>query len=368
MHQSQRLLLELIETTQTPVFQSLKGFGSLPVDHTLQAGPATNLAMLASEGRPQPDLLILLGARTGMFLAGRSGAVIPNNNCNIIQVDIDGGEIGISHPVAVGIVSDVSQALEALNGEVKKQPFKASEEWLQTVMSLKTATLPDKTLEKTISGRLHPQLALQEAFSALEPGSIICIDGGECGSWASGLLEHARPNMAFFAAGYLGMLGNGYGYALGAAIADPSRQVVNIQGDGSAGFHIAELDTFFRFGLNILTIVVNNYVWGMSTHGQELIYGEKSPARPVSSLSPVTQYHTVAHGFANGAAKVDKFDAIKETVKTLSTQDGPACLELLVSDRPIHPGVISIVSATDDPKVIVVPYYDNLPRPFFHRD
>jgi thiamine pyrophosphate-dependent acetolactate synthase large subunit-like protein len=301
-----------------------------------------------------------------MFMGGRSGAILPNSGCKFIQVDTDGGEIGRSLPVDIGIVSGVTLALAALNETIGKSPFKAPEAWATSATAVKKIPNPHERDEKVMpDGRMNPYLAIKELFTSLEPGSIVCIDGGESGSWSSGLIETARPFRSFFAAGYLGMLSSGFGYALGCAIADPSRQIINIQGDGSAGFHIQELDTFARWKLNILTVVVNNYVWGMSIHGQDIVYKDHTPARPVSRLSPTTAYHTVAEGFGNMAAKVERIDQIRDTVKRLSAADGPGLINLIVSDKPTHEGTMAMVSPTDDPNWIVVPYYDNVPRPFY---
>ena len=49
--------------------------------------------------------------------------------------------------------------------------------------------------------------------------------------------------------------------------------------DAALDTHLAELDTYARFGLKIVTIISNNYAWGMSQAGQDLIYGEKTPVR-----------------------------------------------------------------------------------------
>src|ERR1700712_5158384 len=124
----------------------------------------------------------------------------------------------------------------------------------------------------------HAINALYETTKAHHP--IVITDGGECGVWAQDLMESAEPSHSLAATGYLGFLGNGFGYSLGAAVAYPDKLVINIQGDGSAGFHIAELDTYARHQLNILTVVVNNYKWGMSIAGQDIMYGEEVPARP----------------------------------------------------------------------------------------
>lgn len=353
----------MLETTQTPLFHSQKGFGALPVDHLLQGGLAANLAKLTGES--QPDLIILLGARTGMFLGGRSGAIIPNKGCKYIQIDIDGTEIGRQIPVDIGVIADVHQALISFNEEIEKSPFRVPPRWTQTALGLRKEPDPHESQESLIDGRAHPYFAMKELFSSLESGSIISIDGGEAGSWATDLTEIARPFLSLFSAGYIGMLGNGWGYSLGAAVADPSRQVINIQGDGSAGFHIGELDTFARHGVNVLTVVMNNHIWGMSQHGQDLVYETTTTVRPVSSLSPRTSFHTVSDGLGVPAAKVHTLDCIQPIVQKLSAVDGPALLELVISDKPIHPGTVAMVSATKDPDWIVVPYYDNIPRPFF---
>ena len=156
-------------------------------------------------------------------------------------------------------------------------------------------------------------------------------------------LEKADPKVAIVATGYLGHLGNGWGYSLGAAVADPSRLVVNMHGDGSAGFHIQELDTFARFGLSILTVVANNYVWGMSVNGQDLIYEGKSKARPAIKLSKQCKYEVVAQGF-NCAGEYDtEYDQIKPTVEKLSKSGKPSLINMIVSVQPTTPATQSMV-------------------------
>ena len=151
----------------------------------------------------------------------------------------------------------------------------------------------------------------------------------------------------------------------GAAIAEPDKQIINLQGDGSAGFHIAELETYARHGLNILTVIANNYCWGMSQSGQELIYGKTTDARPAAKLSEVTAYETVAAGFGCKGARVDKYDDIEKAVKQLTGGQGAGCINLVISEKPIVATTKAMIDNSEDPNVIVVPYYDNLPRPYY---
>lgn len=355
--------LKLAEATNTPVFYSPKYGSIIPHGHRLRGGPAVRLALLPTINEQPPDLLILLGARTGFLLGGRGGAVIPNSDCKLIQVDVDGSEIGKSHAVDCGIVSTSQNFVEQmLSASVKSA---SSDEWVKTASSLKDLNEFDDQPEETSPGRLHPYHAIRKVYQSLPEGSIVIIDGGEAGSWSLQLLELARANLAMVSTGYLGFLGNGWGYALGAAVADPSRLVVSIHGDGSAGFHLAELDTFVRFKLKVLTIVMNNSVWAMSLAGQELIYGEKTPQRQASKLNPAAEYETVAAGLQCASAKVNKVADIPGAVEKLVNSGKPGLLNLIISENPIHPGTKAMLNVNVGKDWIVVPYYDNIPRPYY---
>lgn len=364
-------LLQLAEATHTPVFYSQKYSPAIPFDHPLRGGTAGLLAALPSAQKQQPDLIVLLGARTGFLLAGRSGAIIPNANCKLVQVDLDGGEIGKSHAVDLGIVSDTGKFIAAFLAKLdvaNGRPIIAKHDaWLQDIAALKAQKslyADDDPIRP--DGRLHPYFAIKAIYESLPADAIVCIDGGEAGCWALDLLEHARPATALVTTGYLGFLGNGWGYSTGAAVADPTRLVVNIHGDGSAGFHIQELDTHARHGLNVLTVVLNNYGWGMSSAGQDLLYATDDPARMVSRLSEACRFDVVAQGFGCRAAIAHASVAeLRHRVRDLTSRAGPALLNAVVSRDPVTEVTKGMVGKTDDKDYIVVPYYDNIPRPYY---
>lgn len=326
--------------------------------------------------------------------------MIPNTEaCKIIQIDIDGSEIGRSEHVDLGIVSDITLAIAALNSKVKEtERFRVAEAWIREALALKSWRASHNESEPKIdaeNGHLHPYHAVKRLFQFLPPDSIICIDGGEAGGWALQNLPEANASLSMVCTGYLGFLGNGWGYALGAAVADPTRLVVNMQGDGSAGFHLAELDTYKKFNLRILTVVVNNCVWGMSLAGQEMIYNTITPHRPASKLRTETRYDVIAQGFGVLGLIIDAtntlpqspldtrrksymelgpadeelskkvLDGLGAAVDEVVQEKGPGLIDLRVSDKPYQDSTKAMVGASDDPDVIVVPYYDNLPRPYY---
>lgn len=141
--------------------------------------------------------------------------------------------------------------------------------------------------------------------------------------------------------------------------------MVNLHGDGSAGFHLQELDTYARFDLNILTVIGNNYAWGMSQAGQDLIYGDDTPARQASALSPKAEYEKVAAGLGCVSTRVDKVGDIESAIKDLVSAGRPGLLNLIVANKPVHAGTKSMLNTDVGKDWIVVPYYDNIPRPYY---
>ncbi|KAF9632923.1 TPP-binding enzyme conserved site [Lasiodiplodia theobromae] len=361
------------------------------------AGAASSLAAVQQAGKAAPDCVVLLGARTGMYLGGQSGGIVPAKDagCRIIQIDTDGGEIGRTFPVAVGMVSDAAEALGALAAALSSTSSasggkKGDDAWLQSLLALRTAPSPFDAAPKVVqeTGMPHPHHALTAFFAALPRDSrpIVVLDGGEAALWAGSVAgaaaaaaaaggEGCRPAALMSSTGYLGFLGNGFGYALGSAVAAEGETegeksskplVILITGDGAAGFHFMELDSFARHGLRVLTVVVNNACWGMSRNGQDLVYGGKTPARPISGLSAAVDYAAVARGLGCAGEKCERLEDVPAKVRALLKGGvGAACLDLRVSAKPTHPGTEAMVSMVEDERVVVVPYYDNVPRPHY---
>ncbi|KAL4813082.1 thiamine pyrophosphate enzyme, N-terminal TPP binding domain-containing protein [Aspergillus spinulosporus] len=370
-------LLSLSNSHNIPIFDTQKCMLSSTLSRKCKyyGGPADKLALLPAVQAPHPDLILLLGARTGMFLGGRSGAIIPpHEKCKLIHIDVDGGEIGRTLPVDLGVISDVGQFVSALNDQLHSlsaESRKTDIDWVIKASSIQTLSSPfDSDRATSLSGRMHPHHALKALFTSLSSDPriqdpILVLDGGECALWAHGLAHILNPRAILRSTGALGFLGNGFGYTLGVAIAAPGTKVINVQGDGSAGFHFMELDTYARLGVDVITVVMNNHCWGMSSNGQQLVYGDLNPKRPVSSLSAVTGYADVSRGLGNRGFKAQRVEEVLDAAHEILERGGPACLELIVDSKPIHPVTEMMVGKTEDPNLVVVPYYDNIPRAYY---
>lgn len=62
------------------------------------------------------------------------------------------------------------------------------------------------------------------------------------------------------------------------------------------------------------------------------------------------------------ATDVTDVKAATERLLQVLEKGKPGLLELVIDDCPAHPGTLAMVGNTDDPKEVVIPYYDNVPR------
>ncbi|MFI4974650.1 MAG: thiamine pyrophosphate-binding protein [Caulobacterales bacterium] len=349
-------LTRFSEAARVPVFAKTQAMGLLAPDHPLDGGAAGNLAALPMIGLERPDLVILLGARMGLLLGGRSGAVVPHD-ARVIQIHSDAGEIGRLRNVDLAIAADAAETLDAVLAASGAGGFPDYGDWptrSARAKSLLVAAYPER---ETAAG-VHPYHAAAAVAEAAGREAIWALDGGEAASWMGGCIRVSGPGRVL-THGYLGCLGVGLGFAIGAQIAHPERRVVHVTGDGAMGFHIQELDTMARRGLPIVTVVMNNQIWGMSIHGQQIMYGKNYNA--ITKLG-MTRYGDIASAFGCHGERVSTFDEIAPAMRRALDSGRPSLLEIMTDPDVVHPVTVSMLGKVgEDKKEVLIPYYENVP-------
>lgn len=350
-------LTAFAERAGVPVFHPGMIVGAMPADHPLNGWSARGLDRLVAEGNG-PDLVVLAGSRFGFYLGGRGGTTVPLD-ATVIQIDVDGAEFGRVRPFDVGITADVTRTLAALTAVlghgsgVDPPPDRGG--WVELATGVHRRPSPFAEDPVEVKGRMHPFHGVQEVLRSIDPDATLVVDGGEISAWVGAALPQARPRRAI-GCGYMGHLGSTPGLAIGAQLAEPDRRVVLLIGDGGAGFHVQEFDTMVRHGLPIVTVVVNNESWGMSRHGQQLMYGAETDV--VTGLAD-TDFDRVAAGFGAHGVRVDTLAAVAPAVRAALDHGGPACVNLAVSGEVAHPVTAALLGAVGAGGT-VLPYYDNV--------
>ena len=174
-------LLAVAERTGSPVLTNGKAHGLVPPDHPLCGGSVSTLAVLQQAGTP-PDLVVLLGARLGLFTGGRDTTMLPRG-VRIVQVDIAGEEIGRNRDVHLGIVADCREALRAVAALAARQQWPARAEWQAAVHAARG--LPAQLFASALTADvppIHPFRLAHEVIEAAGADAVVVADGGETAS------------------------------------------------------------------------------------------------------------------------------------------------------------------------------------------
>jgi acetolactate synthase-1/2/3 large subunit len=349
-------LRRFAEVSGIPVFCGGHGYGALPFDHPLWGKDLALLGVLGMMGQPGIDALLAVGARFGLFTGGRSEAIVPSTTA-IAQVDLCAAELGRLREVKVPVLADAREALRALADAARDVDWPDWSAWAQTACSLKAMTKTMFGPAPAEQSPIHPYHAIAAITAAVPRDAIYVLDGGETSAWSHMSLEvdHCLQQIG---AGYHGCLGVGPGMAIGAQVAHRDRRVIQITGDGAIGFHIQEFDTQVRHGLPVVTVIFNNQLWGMSAHGQDLLFGRGQ--RVITDLTG-TRYADVARAFGCHAERVERLSDLAPALQRALAAGKAACLELMIDPEVVHPAMPGMVGAdAQGPKEIRIPYYDNI--------
>ena len=352
-------LRQFVAMTQVPVFASAKARGAIPEWSNMGYGSfalaASPLARAAAGG--PPDLVMLLGARVGMFTGAGPMSLIPPT-ARVIQVDIEPEEIGRARHVDVGLIGDVRETLLLMMDRARGRVFHENDAWLDAFANSRTAL---RDMHSALMGRetpIHQARLAREIADLIQGDGIIVADGGETSLWIS---EQAVVASAgdFLSHGYLGCLGVGIPFAIAAAVARPDKRVLAIVGDGSVGLNIAELDTAVRHNIPIVVVVNNDQGWGMIRHGQASRYG---PDHVVGAELGPTRYDLVGEGFGAHAEFVTNASDIRSALERAFKSGKPACVNVLTD--PTQPHTASIAAA---PKKEAEKHDESVDLPYYGR-
>ncbi|MDH6518895.1 acetolactate synthase-1/2/3 large subunit [Streptomyces sp. SAI-135] len=243
-------LRQLAETLRAPVVTTPGGKGAFPWTHPLSLQSWIE-DRHTTDFLEDADVLLVVGSGLGE-LSSNYHTFKPRGR--VIQIEADLGKLESNHP-ALGIHADARLALQAL---------------LETVTPREDAEAPERvrTVLAKVSGRIAAQeLTLEQDVlasvrRALPADSPSFWDMTILAYWAWSAFDAKAPNLLHSAQG-AGGLGYGFPAALGAAVADPSRPVLAVSGDGGALYSIAELATARQYDLNVTWLIVDDGGYGI---------------------------------------------------------------------------------------------------------
>ncbi len=257
-------LMEFVEKVQAPVADSLMGKGAFDGNHKLYTGMlGMHGTKTSNYGVSECDLLIAVGVRFSDRVTGNAKKFA--EHAKILQFDIDPAEINKNVLTDAHIIGDIKEILRRLNGKLAQQEHEA---WIAKIMEYKEA-YPLQYRDTKLSG----PFLIEEIYRQTKGDAIMVTEVGQHQMWAAQYYRYSKPR-TLITSGGLGTMGYGLGAAIGAQMANPGRQVVNVAGDGCFRMNMNEIATAVRQKLPLIEVVVNNRVLGMVRQWQDLFYDQ----------------------------------------------------------------------------------------------
>jgi acetolactate synthase I/II/III large subunit len=329
-------LYQFVKQTGIPITTTLMGVGAFPeTDELSMKWLGMHGTAAGNYAVSESDVLLAFGARFDDRVTGNVRKFA--EKAQIVHIDIDRSEHHKNKVVQYPIQSDIKYALKRLVELMKERNFKAPDlsAWHKQVAKWK-ADFPFSYLK---SKHILPQEAVEILYELTDGEAIITTGVGQHQMWAPQFynFKHAR---SFLSSLGLGTMGFGYPAALGAKVAFPDREVIDIDGDGSFLMNIQELATAKIEKINAKVMILNNQHLGMvvqwedrfydGVRGQTILGDPDNIGGPENMDGIYPDYVQISKGFGVQARRVHKREDLKEAIKEMLDHDGPYLLDVIV--------------------------------------
>lgn len=276
--------MALAEVFNAPVVSSPGHGDAVPFGHPLNAGqmgPRGNV--VASRLVKEADVILALGTRIGFNATFYSYDNI-NQDAKIIHVEQEPTAIGRYFPVEMGIWGDAPTVTDQLRLAGKKLACRAeADAWTQTYKAERAAYLAKRDADAdTDKLPIQPSGLFKTLRDVLPQNAAITMDAGTLCLQATDALNYWGPKSLFTPLDF-GLVGFSFTAGLGVKLAMPERPVVSLMGDGGFGMTVSELSTAVDYGINSVTVVMNNGCWGAEKAYQRDFFGGRYIGADISS-------------------------------------------------------------------------------------
>ncbi|PPQ31801.1 thiamine pyrophosphate-binding protein [Rhodopila globiformis] len=337
-------VLALLATAQRPLVIGTPGLATRPgrallrrIETTLsipavisESPRAFNDASLGAyaDVAKRADMVLLLGKALD-FTLKFGGAPFPAE-CRFVAVDPDGAILdraAWSRGLAFGCVADTWPAAEMLLARGAGRGL-GDAAWLAEARSC-LDDRPAEWADLASPGKLHPA----QVFRALQPmldrhpDSILVADGGEFAQWGQSILRNDRRIIN----GVAGSIGSSLPMAAGARVVERVAPIFAVLGDGTFGFHMAEIETAARLGLPYVAIVGSDCRWNAEHNLQVRDYG---PNRAHGCELSAARYDLVATALGGHGEFVTRADELSGAIERSLASATPAVVNVMIESIP----------------------------------
>lgn len=324
----------LAERLNLPVTTTLGGKGSIDDRHPLALG------VTGSYRRPTTDRVIA-EADLVLYIGGHHGGAttnlrqMPKPGVRAIHVDINPAQPGANYPNVLPLVGDARTVLRQMlavthsegRGNVRSAWVAKAQKELREWRESEQEHMHGNAIP------IRPEQLTTELVRACPANTLYVTDTGYVGTWAGVFMDLPAGKNFLHCEGSLGWA---FPAAIGAKAAVPERPVVAFTGDGGFFYHLTELETAVRNGINVITVVLNNQAMAFQTH---LLRSLWPGSRDLNKLSEFggTNFANIAREMGAWGIRVTDPKDIGKAVRQAIDAEMPAVIDVVIDQAAVAP-------------------------------
>ncbi len=259
MSEASQALAAFVAQTGIPVAETQAGKGALAWNHPQVMGAMGATGSLAANRLArQADLIIGIGTRYSDFT---SASMTAFQNPQVRFVNINTAEFDAFKAGAIPVVADARIALEQLTAALADYHVPSEHEAAAAALKTQWDAEVDRLFHLNNPGRPAQSEVIGAMWEASGPRDVLLSAAGSHPGDLHKLWRTRTPNGYHMEYGY-SCMGYEIPGALGAKLADPSREVFVFLGDGTYLMMPTEIATSVQEGVKIIVVLVDNHGFG----------------------------------------------------------------------------------------------------------
>ncbi|MFW6076252.1 MAG: thiamine pyrophosphate-binding protein [Hyphomicrobiales bacterium] len=329
----------LAERFNTPVATTLTGRGVLPDEHPLSLGAVGNQTggklgrgRIANAVVAEADLVFVLGSKTGQLAYADWTLFAPGTR--VVHLDIDAREIGRNFATDVGLLGDVRDTLRAVLAYCEAEGLETrSRDNGGRIAALKADWRRDiQPFVTSDAVPIRPERLIGEVNAVVDASTIVVADGSYASGWVLSHIDMPGARRTILSPRGTGSIGWAFAAAIGARMGAPDKTVICVNGDGGFYYALNELETAARYGIKVLTIILNNGTLGFQRHFEEKALGSY---RECDFLD--IDFAAVARSLGCSGERVDRPDALAAAIGRGLAHAGPYLVDAVIDPEIAAP-------------------------------
>jgi acetolactate synthase-1/2/3 large subunit len=328
-------LVRLAESMQIPVATSLTAKDAILESNPLSVGVVgTYSRRSANQVVADADLVIFIGTRAGGMTT--HFWTIPAEGTSTVQIDLDPGVTGRNYPNDVSVIGDAKVTLERM-AELNTPVPASRANWIAKVQKIGQSYKDDfADLYRSDATPVHPARIVHELSEAMPENAIVVVDTGHSGMWMGGMFEQRHLGQSYIrSAGHLGWA---FPAAIGAKCGAPDRTVVCFTGDLGFWYHMSEVETAVRSGINTITVINNNHSGNQALNGMIRLYDGKPTEKSNEMwVQNETNFAKIAEDLGALGIRVERPGDIAEAFQLALKADRPVVIDVVSDINVVAP-------------------------------